>query len=75
MLLFSALYLTIIVVFVPPSTENAVFGFQLPVWWDPHVALGVLPVLTLMIMVVPDALAPMIYALSVEVRGSPCSKA
>lgn len=71
MLLFSALYLTIIVVFIPPSTDNWILTLHLPEWWDPHVALGVFPVLMLMIMVVPDCLAPMIYALSIEVRRKP----
>jgi len=34
---------------------------------DPHIALGVFPVLALMLITIPESLAPMIYTLSVEV--------
>jgi len=67
MLLFSALYLTIIVIFIKPTTHNSFLGFAFPSWWDPHIALGVFPVLALMLITIPESLAPMIYTLSVEV--------
>jgi len=34
---------------------------------NPHIALGVFPVLALMLITIPESLAPMIYTLSVEV--------
>jgi len=66
MLLFSALYLTIMVIFIKPAEGYTLFGYTFPAWFDPRIAIGVYPILSLMILTVPDALAPMIYTLSVE---------
>ena len=41
-------------------------GFTMPTWYDPRIALGVLPILVTMLMVVPDMLTPIIYSMSVE---------
>ena len=57
MLLASSLYLTVMVTYAPEGAA---------LWWDPAVAIGVLPVLLMMLFSVPDLLPSMTIALSVE---------